>query len=219
MANGTKFIPYSKEYVQNQVQKAQGSIKDMGKAIGKTEVPTGFKVREVADTTGSTHKIIEVDKTTIKDLAQKITANGEGSKSTGGVSPNTVRNVDQNILDKMESAGGHTLERHVSKTNEDLIKRAIKEDVDATSFKDKGTAIKAVQENLRKNADDIVQWLNETDAGRKIFDVSHKNPVGKGALEDNKQVINNLTDSRVVLVRDSTQELGFKILTSFPIIK
>ena len=89
MASGTKFIPYSKEFVQNQVQKAQDSIKDMGKAIGKVEVPTGVKVRTVADTTGNTYKNISVDKTTIKDLAQKITAKSDGSKakSTGKAKP------------------------------------------------------------------------------------------------------------------------------------
>ncbi|MFJ7744773.1 T7SS effector LXG polymorphic toxin [Peribacillus sp. NPDC097295] len=80
MASGTKFIPYSKEYVQNKVQKVQESIKDMGKALGKVEVPTGVKVREVADTTGNTYKSIGLDKTPLKDLAQKITAKGEGSK-------------------------------------------------------------------------------------------------------------------------------------------
>ena len=83
MASGTKLIPYSKEYVQSKVQKAQGSIKDMGKALGKVEVPTGVKVRTVADTTGNIYKNISVDKTTIKDLAQKITAKGEGSKGSG----------------------------------------------------------------------------------------------------------------------------------------
>ncbi|MFJ7637944.1 DNA/RNA non-specific endonuclease [Peribacillus sp. NPDC097206] len=81
MANGTKFIPYSKEFVQNKVQKVQGSIKDMSKAIGKVEVPIGVKVRTVADTTGNTYKVIGVDKTSVKDLAQKITAKGEGSKA------------------------------------------------------------------------------------------------------------------------------------------
>ncbi|MFJ7849953.1 T7SS effector LXG polymorphic toxin [Peribacillus sp. NPDC097224] len=91
MASGTKFIPYSKEFVQNQVQKAQGTIKDMGKALGKVEVPTGVKVRTVADTTGNTYKAIGVDKTSIKDLAQRITAKGEGSKGTG----KTTKNVDQ----------------------------------------------------------------------------------------------------------------------------
>ncbi|MFJ7859407.1 ribonuclease YeeF family protein, partial [Peribacillus sp. NPDC097206] len=90
MANGTKFIPYSKEYVQNKVQKAQGTIKDMGKVIGKVEVPTGVKVRTVADTTGNTYKNISVDKTTIKDLAQKITAKGEGSK---GITKGEYKNL------------------------------------------------------------------------------------------------------------------------------
>ncbi|WP_410985765.1 RNase A-like domain-containing protein [Bacillus cereus] len=120
----------------------------------------------------------------------------------------------------MESAGGHTLDKHVGKTNEELIKRAIQENVEAaTSFTDKSTALKAIQENLRKNSDDIAKWLNESDTGRKIFDVSHKNPIGKGALEDKKQVIYNLTNSRVVLIRDSTNELGFRVLTGFPIVK
>ena len=83
VADKTKFIPYSKEYLQNKVQKAQGTIKDMGKVLGKVEVPTGVKVRTVADTTGNTYKSIGVDRATIKDLAQKITAKGEGSKGTG----------------------------------------------------------------------------------------------------------------------------------------
>ena len=94
MASGTKLIPYSKEYVQNKVQKAQGSIKDMGKAIGKVEVPTGVKVREVADTTGNTYKAIGVDKTTLKDLAQKITAKGEGNKVDSDTIKKYIRDIE-----------------------------------------------------------------------------------------------------------------------------
>lgn len=113
-----------------------------------------------------------------------------------------------------------TLERHVGKSNDELIKRAIQENVEAAnSFTDKSTAIKVIQENLRKNADDIAEWLNESDTGRKMFDVSHKNPIGKGALEDKKQVIYDLTNSRVILIRDTTNVLGFRILTGFPVIK
>ncbi|MFJ7678591.1 deaminase domain-containing protein [Peribacillus sp. NPDC097198] len=109
MANGTKFIPYSKEFVQNQVQKAQDSIKDMGKALGKVEVPTGVKVRTVADTTGNTYKNISVDKTTIKDLAQKVTAKGDGSKGTGKVYP--TRQIDSvaeaHIVDRVKELRGN----------------------------------------------------------------------------------------------------------------
>ena len=87
MASGTKLIPYSKEYVQTKVQKAQGSIKDMGKAIGKVEVPTGVKVRTVADSTGHTYKVIGVDKTSIKNIAQKITGKNGSAKTTGKAKP------------------------------------------------------------------------------------------------------------------------------------
>lgn len=38
-------------------------------------------------------------------------------------------NVCNDILDQMKSAGGHTLEKHVSKTNEYLIERELREDV------------------------------------------------------------------------------------------
>lgn len=146
---------------------------------------------------------------------------GKGNiKERGKIDPNVIRNVDNNILDIMELAGGHTIERHVSKTNQELIRRAIKEDVDAaTSYANKAIATKAVQENLRKNANEIAKWLNESDTGRKVFDVSHNYPIGKGALGDKKQIINDLSNSRVVLVRDSTSELGFRILTTFPVIK
>ncbi|QUG43828.1 hypothetical protein KD050_12400 [Psychrobacillus sp. INOP01] len=160
----------------------------------------------------------------VADTGHDLLKGGEKAKNldkgTGKASPDVIRKVDNNILDRMESVGGHTLERHVGKSNDELIKRAIQENVEAaTSFTDKSTAIKVIQENLRKNADDIAEWLNESDTGRKMFDVSHKNPIGKGALEDKKQVIYDLTNSRVILIRDTTNELGFRILTGFPVIK
>ncbi|MGG3919906.1 RNase A-like domain-containing protein [Parageobacillus thermoglucosidasius] len=85
------------------------------------------------------------------------------SKGIGKADPDLIRKIDVDFLDRMEAAGGHTLDRHVSKTNEELIKRAIQEDVEAaTTFTNKQIAIKAIQENLRKNADDIAKWLNES---------------------------------------------------------
>ncbi|MGE7602400.1 T7SS effector LXG polymorphic toxin [Peribacillus sp. NPDC097675] len=81
IASGKKFIPYSKEYVKKLTEKSQNMIKDLGKAIGKAEVPTSFKVTEVADSSGNAYKNFAVDKTTIKDLAQKITSKNQASKA------------------------------------------------------------------------------------------------------------------------------------------
>jgi len=131
-----------------------------------------------------------------------------------------IRSVGDDILDQMEAAGGHTLEKHVSITDEELIKRAIQEDVEAaTSFTNKSTAVKAVKQNLRKNADDIVDWLANPQSSRKTFDVTHNYGIGKGVLSDNKTILSDLTKSRIVLVKDSTQELGFRIISAFPVVK
>jgi len=134
------------------------------------------------------------------------------------------RNVDNDILDVMEKSasnpkGGHTLAKHVSKTNQDLITRAIKEGVDASAFTNKSTAIKAVQENLRNNADDIASWLANSGVAKKTFNAVHNNPIGKGVLSGKNTIINNLTKSTIVLVKDSAQELGFRIITAFPKVK
>lgn len=132
---------------------------------------------------------------------------------------NKIRKIGDDILDIMESAGGHTLQKHVSQTNEELIRRAIQEEVDAaTSFTNKSTAIQAVQHNLRTNCKEIAQWLESGSEARKIFDVESANSIGKGVLQDKSTVIYNLTKSRVVLVKDATQDLGFRIITAFPTI-
>ncbi|MGG3953064.1 RNase A-like domain-containing protein, partial [Parageobacillus thermoglucosidasius] len=98
-----------------------------------------------------------------KGTMMNIVGRTGASKGIGKADPDLIRKIDVDFLDRMEAAGGHTLDRHVSKTNEELIKRAIQEDVEAaTTFTNKQIAIKAIQENLRKNADDIAKWLNES---------------------------------------------------------
>ncbi|MFT8349083.1 RNase A-like domain-containing protein [Clostridium saccharoperbutylacetonicum] len=116
-------------------------------------------------------EIIEtVDKEIVNKLDKEIVEQLGKDAAKGGGNPKIIRSVGNDILDIMESNGGHTLEKYVSKSNEDLIKRAIQEDVEAaTCYTNKSTATKAVQENLRKNADEISKWLNEESSGKKIF--------------------------------------------------
>jgi len=129
-----------------------------------------------------------------------------------------IRNVADNILDVMESAGGHTLEKHVSMTNNELISRAIDEGVDATSFSNKSTAITCVQQNLRKNADEITNWLkNSLNQNPLVVECNHLHEMGYGAQAGSQHITYGLTSSKVFMVKDSTLDLGFKIITSYPI--
>ena len=130
-----------------------------------------------------------------------------------------IRNAGDDILDVSETGKGHTLEKHVSQTNEELIRRANKENVEAaTSYTDKSTAVKAVKQNLRQNTNQVVEWLNSTSQNPLTIQGKHNFSIGKGVVKGRKNVIYDLSDSVAVLIKDSTNELGFIILTSYPIV-
>ncbi len=134
------------------------------------------------------------------------------------VTANEIRAVDDStIYDMLKAEDGHLLENHSSMTNEELISRSFYDDVSATSFENQSTAIRAVKENLRSNADAIADWINNSNTGKKAFSVEHANSVGYGAYSKTKQVTNGLTKSLVVLIRDPQQALGFRILTGYPL--
>jgi hypothetical protein len=131
-----------------------------------------------------------------------------------------IRNVGDDILDLSEKAGGHGLEEHVGQTNQALIKRAMEGEVSgASSFTNTRTAINAAKENLRNNAKEIAKWLKSDSVKPKAFDFTHENPIGYGVPQGKKIPIYNLTESRIVLLKDEAQALGFKILTTFPIVE
>lgn len=154
----------------------------------------------------------------------------QGSSPNGGsgrtYQADQVRKIEDDFLDRSEAGKGHLLEKHIGQRNEDLIKRASQEGVDATTFTDKQTAIKATKENIRKNADKISDWLNNMEAEpRLMIEVSHSFEVGKGVATKNsgstaaKQITYGLNSSKVILIKDSTMAEGFRVLTGFPVIK
>jgi hypothetical protein len=134
---------------------------------------------------------------------------------------NKIRKVGDDILDLSEKAGGHTLEKHVSQTVNDLTKRAAQDPTTsiASTFVNKHTAINAVKENLRDNAEEIAQWLKSNPASKSqlVVDCLHKHPVGSSVSKGNKTPIYDLIKSRVVIRPDPDNILGFKIITAFPI--
>lgn len=134
------------------------------------------------------------------------------------VTANEIRAVDDStVSDMIRAEDGHLLEKHSSMTNEELIRRANQEGLNATSFDNQSTAIREVEENLRNNADNIADWINNTNAKMKTVEFTHSNSIGYGAAEATKQVHYGLTKSRLILIRDPQQALGFRILTGFPI--
>ncbi|MBT2648013.1 DNA/RNA non-specific endonuclease [Bacillus sp. ISL-34] len=97
VASGTKFIPYSKEFAQKQVQKAQATItdiarsgkttlKNIGEEIGKKEIPNRISVTQVSLAGGPNLRQVVVEKQTIKEAYQKFTVKDRKVEGVSGES-------------------------------------------------------------------------------------------------------------------------------------
>ncbi|MEV5035609.1 DNA/RNA non-specific endonuclease [Peribacillus frigoritolerans] len=97
VASGTKFIPYSKEFAQKQVQKVQATItdiarsgkntlKNIGDELGKKEIPKRISVEQVSLAGGPTLPQVMMEKQTIKEAYQKFTVKDRKVEAVSGES-------------------------------------------------------------------------------------------------------------------------------------
>ncbi|WP_249597983.1 T7SS effector LXG polymorphic toxin [Peribacillus frigoritolerans] len=97
VANGTKFIPYSKEFAQKQVQKVQATItdiarsgkttlKNIGEEIGKKEIPKRISVEQVSLAGGPSLPQVVMEKQTIKEAYQRFTVKDSKVEGVSGES-------------------------------------------------------------------------------------------------------------------------------------
>ncbi|MEF2094279.1 T7SS effector LXG polymorphic toxin [Bacillus sp. CFBP9009] len=97
VASGTKFIPYSKEFAQKQVQKVQATItdiarsgkttlKNIGEELGKKEIPKRISVEQVSLAGGPNLPHVVMEKQTIKEAYQKFTVKDSKVEAASGES-------------------------------------------------------------------------------------------------------------------------------------
>ncbi|MFK9118182.1 deaminase domain-containing protein [Peribacillus castrilensis] len=139
VASGTKFVPYSKEFAQKQVQKVQATItdiarsgkttlKNIGEEIGKKEIPKRISVEQVSLAGGPSLPQVVMEKQTIKEAYQRFTVkdrkvegvSGESvSKGTGKVYP--TRQIDSvaetHIIDRVKELRGNLTSRYKKSGN------------------------------------------------------------------------------------------------------
>ncbi len=133
-----------------------------------------------------------------------------------------LRNLPNNILDTMEDLGGHTLVKHVNISDADLFKRANTGTVGtkSTKYYSYDIATMAVKESISANANDIEAWLKSTSTSRKVYNVNHSFNLGYGYVKVSSSTVNkveNIKTSVIVLEKSSQHELGFIIITSYPL--
>lgn len=127
-------------------------------------------------------------------------------------------NFPNNWLQQQEQAGGHTIERHVGKSDQQLMERLRREPRirAASTYPNSETASTHLRAALRANAGKLNQWANSAANGQKqVVDYNANQVVGRVASRPpSSNNIKNTQKLRAVLVAKGGGNCF--LLTSYP---
>lgn len=128
----------------------------------------------------------------------------------------TGEDEDEGNLAREERQGGHLIRKHVGQTPEQLRARLERERniSAASSFSNLPTAEAAVDAALKANRDRINQWLAGS-SPRFVVNYTASNPVGF-TMRRGEAEARSTRRLRLVLVRDTREQDGYRILTGYP---
>jgi len=118
-------------------------------------------------------------------------------------------------LTRDEGRGGHTLQRHVGKTDAELRERVQSEDVSAaSSYTDRATAEMAVAAAIRENTEKIDRWLQRPGGhSNLVLDYDSNSPIGRSVRRGETQ---SFPCSHAVAVLKFVSASDYYVLTSYP---
>lgn len=124
-------------------------------------------------------------------------------------------------LTRDERRGGHTLQRHIGKTDDELRQRLVRErEVSAAStYTDLPTAERVVFQTLARNRDRVRAWL-ERSGDRPNLALEYRSPGGAvigRSLPRGARTAVPCADARVVLRWDRAR--SFYVLTTYPEVR
>ncbi|ARB37818.1 hypothetical protein FC605_13110 [Bacillus subtilis] len=117
-----------------------------------------------------------------------------------------------------EAKGGHLIERHVGKTDEELIQRLDKSKMSnkkisgSSSFKDRATAERVANSALTNNKAKIEKWLNSDVKKPLVLSYKGNEVLGRG-IPKGEDTITDLTNAKIILKKNKD---GSFILTGYP---
>ena len=113
-----------------------------------------------------------------------------------------------------ELAGGHTLSKHVGRTDNELRERLAHEDISASStYTDRAAAQFAVGNALVQNSNRIEQWMARSGHPNLVLDYHGNQTVGR-TLHRGETSSRPCADAKVVLRWLSSSE--YYVVTSYP---
>jgi hypothetical protein len=126
------------------------------------------------------------------------------------------RDLDRYDLERDESRGGHTLTRHVGRSDEQLAERLRKErNISATStWTDRVTAEETVAAALRTERARVESWIRRGERRPNLaLHFGAGRPIGRSFRRGDRESV-SCTNAVVVLRADGPD--GFYVLTTYP---
>jgi len=121
-------------------------------------------------------------------------------------------------LSQDEAAGGHTLRKHVGRSDEELRQRLHQERniAAASTWSDRATAERAVGTAIEQNREKIERWLNRQGGHPNLvvdYDGDPSHPIGRTLRRDADQTE---PCSQATVVLRWTGPNDYYVLTSYP---
>ena len=133
----------------------------------------------------------------------------------GSITPSS-RLVPGGGLAAHEAAGGHTLLRHLGKSDAELVARVQAQPriTGASTWNSRAIAEGSIAEVLSTNAGQVRSWLSGS-SQKLVLNGRAADTVGRYVAQRSINV-QNVSGIRVVLIRDPSMGTGFRIQTAFP---
>ncbi|TYL40765.1 RNase A-like domain-containing protein, partial [Dickeya sp. ws52] len=141
------------------------------------------------------------------------------SKATSKESVTTGQNspiVPGGGLAAHEVAGGHLIDRHVGKTEAELLNRVSTGNVKtASSFTDRATAEAVTSRAIDSNQSKIRDYLSGSQKAYLEIDYQSSSPIGI-SVSRGVPSATQVTNARIVIARDPSMPTGYRIVTGYP---
>ena len=127
-------------------------------------------------------------------------------------------NFPENWLQIQENLGGHTIERHVGRTDQELVARLQRDTriSSASTYSNVSTATISIEKALKANANNLNKWNNQAVVGEKKV-VDYNDNIVVGRIAKRPASLRNIVDSKKIRVVMSKNRQGkCFLLTSYP---
>lgn len=122
------------------------------------------------------------------------------------------------FLIKHENCGGHTIERHVAKSDAYLRQRLASSNISAAStFYELNNAGQVIVNAINRNNYRVNNWLNSGNRRRLVLNYTHRRNIGK-VLERGARATKATRKFRVVLDKRRCSSYKYLLLTAYPVL-